>query len=89
MPPEVKRPPLPDGLVAFVKRDCPTCGLVIPVLKGLAEKLAVTVYTQDDPSFPASLQPIDDTGLETSYRHRIEVVPTLLRVEGGLSLIHI
>ena len=86
MPPEVKRPPLPDGLVAFVKRDCPTCGLVIPVLKGLAEKLAVTVYTQDDPSFPASLQSIDDTGLETSYRHRIEVVPTMLRVEGGVEV---
>ncbi|MCH2186471.1 thioredoxin [Myxococcota bacterium] len=86
MPPEVKRPPLPDGLVAFVKRDCPTCGLVVPVLKGLSEKRSVTVYTQDDASFPAPLQPIDDTGLETSFRHQIEVVPTLLRVEGGVEV---
>ena len=45
---------LPDGLVAIVKADCPTCRLVEPVLHELAagdERL--TVVTQDDPSFPA------------------------------------
>ena len=26
---------LPDGLVAFVKRDCPTCVMVAPVLAAL------------------------------------------------------
>jgi hypothetical protein len=59
---------LPDGIVAVVKRDCPTCRLVAPVL----EALAATVISEDD-----------DTGLETSYRNGIITVPTLLRVEGG------
>ena len=59
---------LPDGIVAVVKSDCPTCRLVAPVL----EALAATVISEDD-----------DTGLETSYRNGIITVPTLLRVEGG------
>jgi len=29
-------PALPDGLVAIVKRDCPTCRLVAPVLAEMA-----------------------------------------------------
>ena len=29
------RPPLPEGLVVFVKRECPTCELVVPVLAAL------------------------------------------------------
>ena len=33
---ETVKPPLPSGLVAFVKRDCPTCVLVAPVLAQLA-----------------------------------------------------
>jgi hypothetical protein len=35
-----------DGVVAVVKRDCPTCRLVVPVL---AELPGVAVYSQDDP----------------------------------------
>lgn len=77
------RPPLPSGLVAFVKRDCPTCEVVAPVLAGLAKTLALTVYSQDDPSFPDGVDPVDDTDLEISWHHAIEVVPTLLRVEDG------
>ena len=48
------RPPLPDGLVAFVKRDCPTCVVVAPVLAQIsaAPGVALTVFTQDDPEFP-------------------------------------
>ena len=51
------RPPLPDGLVAFVKRACPTCEVVAPVLAQLAREasLPLTVYTQDDPAFPAEV----------------------------------
>ena len=41
-----------DGLVVVVKRDCPTCELVAPVLADLARTMGVTVYSQDDPSFP-------------------------------------
>jgi hypothetical protein len=79
------RPPLPSGLVAFVKRDCPTCGLVAPVLEQLARlgDPPLAIYTQDDPDFPEGLAAIDDTGLEVSWRHEIETVPTLLRVGEG------
>ena len=76
-------PPLPDGLVAFVKRDCPTCVMVAPVLAALRGTVPLTVYTQDDPSFPPGVDPVDDTELERSYGQGIEVVPTLLRVEEG------
>ena len=80
--PEPSRPSLPSGLVAFVKRVCPPCGLVAPVLAQLAERaeLPLTVYTQDDPSFLAELTAVDDTSLEISWHHEIEAVPTLLRV---------
>jgi hypothetical protein len=74
---------LPDGLVAFVKRACPTCVLVAPVLGELARRVPLTVYSQDDPAFPEGLQPRDDGGLEASWQAGIETVPTLLRVEGG------
>jgi hypothetical protein len=73
-----------DGLVAVVKRDCPTCVMVAPVLGALAGQGELTVYTQDDPSFPETVAArIDDTGLDVSHRLRIEVVPTLIRFEAG------
>ena len=73
-----------DGLVAVVKRDCPTCVMAAPVLGDLARKEALAVYTQDDPSFPETVAArIDDTGLDVSHRLKIEVVPTLIRFEGG------
>jgi hypothetical protein len=74
---------LPSGIVAFVKRDCPTCVLVAPVLTELAKRVPLTVYTQDDLAFPPQLTPVDDTELGVSWRHNIEFVPTLLRVESG------
>ena len=75
---------LPDGLVAVVKRDCPTCVLVEPVLRQLAAAGTLCVLTQDDPTFPEGMASvIDDTGLERSYGLGIETVPTLLRIEQG------
>ena len=76
--------PVADGLVAVVKRDCPTCRLVAPVLAQLkAAGVPLTVYSQDDPAFPEGLAPVDDTALAVSYRLEIEAVPTLLRLEQG------
>ena len=66
---------LPDGLVAVVKRDCPTCALVEPVLR----ELGAAVWCQDDPTWFDG----DDTDLALSYRLGIETVPTLLRIENG------
>jgi len=76
-------PTLPSGVVAFVKRECPTCTLVAPVLARLASKIPLTVYSQDDPAFPPGTKIIDDRSLEFSWHHGIEAVPTLFRVDGG------
>lgn len=73
-----------DGLVAVVKRDCPTCVLVAPVVAQLAAEQGLTVYSQDDPGFPDDLdQVVDDRNLDTSHKLNIEIVPTLIRFEGG------
>jgi thiol-disulfide isomerase/thioredoxin len=85
-----ERPPLPDGFVAVVKQDCPTCQLIEPVLVQLADAAAlVAVVTQDEPDFP-DLSGADsapectfDEDLSVSYLWGIETVPTLLRVEDG------
>ncbi len=80
----VASPPLPDGLVAVVKRDCPTCVMVTDVLAELAAGPGVTVICQDDPSFPDGLGGvIHDVDLAMSWHHDIETVPTLLRVSDG------
>jgi hypothetical protein len=80
----VTTPPLPDGLVAIVKRECPTCQLVAPVLADLSDgDIQLTVYSQDDPMFPDAVKVVDDTDLEVSFALDVETVPTLLRVEGG------
>ncbi len=74
---------MPDQLIAFVKRNCQTCELVEPVLAQLARSGNLTVYTQDDPTFPESIPGVlDDTTLDESYRRGIEIVPTVLRVSG-------
>ena len=57
------------GIVAVVKRDCPTCALVEPVLADLVERGVVSVVHRED----------DDAGLEASWRLGVETVPTLVR----------
>ena len=66
-------------LVAVVKRDCETCQLVAPVLAGLQQTHSLTIYSQDDPTFPeATGGARDDTALEESWRLEIETVPTYI-----------
>ncbi len=73
-----------DGLVAIVKRDCPTCVMTAPVLGELARRGGLTVYTQDDPDFPETVGAREaDLDLDVSHRLKIEIVPTLIRMEGG------
>jgi hypothetical protein len=69
--------------VAFVKRECPTCQLVAPVLARIAAHRKLTIYSQDDPAFPAGLDVQDDSSLERSWRYEIDTVPTLLEVQDG------
>ncbi len=65
----------------YLKRDCPTCQLVIPAVSELAAQLGadLTLYTQDDPTFPAMPGVVDDSNLAQSYAAGIEIVPTLIR----------
>jgi len=73
-----------DGLVAIVKRDCPTCVLTAPVLGELARRAGITVYSQDDPTFPDTVPGRQgDLALDVSHRLKIEIVPTLIRLENG------
>ena len=84
MPPPLPLPPH-DGLIVVAKRDCPTCGLVEPLLHELAAGgQALAVYVQDDPAYSAGLPgAVLDATLERSFRLGIEFVPTLIRMAGG------
>jgi hypothetical protein len=56
----------------------------VPALERLARAgVPLTLYSQDDPSFPAGLDSLDDSDLRVSYESAIEIVPTLLRIEQG------
>ena len=72
-------------LIAVLKRDCETCQMVEPVLAALREATSLTLYSQDDPTFPrrAGGRARDDTALEQSWRFKIDTVPTLIRIEDG------
>lgn len=74
-----------DGLVAFVKRACPTCAMIEPQMREAARRLPrFRVVSQDDPHFPSGVEGvIDDRALDHSWLNRIEVTPTLIRFAGG------
>ncbi|MEO5974798.1 MAG: thioredoxin, partial [Ilumatobacteraceae bacterium] len=77
-------PSLPDGLVIFVKRDCATCVMVVPIVQRLVHgSIPCTVFTQDDPTFPKGTNAMHDADLGFSWHHNIETVPTLIRVVDG------
>ena len=76
-------PGFDQGLVAVVKKDCPTCQMVEPVLDEVRRHRPVLVVTQDDPAFPADGDPVHDEDLTLSHRLGIEIVPTLLTREDG------
>lgn len=74
-----------DGLVAFVKRACPTCALIVPQMQEAARALPdFQVVTQDGAGFPSGVaQVIDDHELDLSYLNGIEATPTLIRFSAG------
>jgi len=75
--------------VAFVKQDCPTCVLAMPVLRAIDELVGrsggrLEVHVQDDVSFATGFSHAsDDTALAISYHYNIDTVPTLIRLAGG------
>ena len=70
-----------DGLIVYVKAECPTCRLVAP----LFAHMGATVVVQDDPAaFPDAL---DDSALALSFVADLEIVPTLVRRAGGKEVV--
>ena len=71
--------------LVLLKRDCETCRMVEPVLAHLRRHLELTLYSQDDPAFPETAGGSrDDSALEESWRRKVEIVPTLIRLEDGV-----
>lgn len=76
---------LPDGLIVILKRACPTCALIEPVLAQLASgDQPLTVIVQDTADFDVgSGQQIQDDTLEWSWQLDCEIVPTLIQRANG------
>jgi len=74
-----------DGFIIVAKRDCPTCTMLEPVYRELADSTTqIVIYSQDDPTFPESVGGVvDDCALERSYRLGVETVPTLILMKSG------
>ncbi len=77
-----------SDLLVIVKKDCPTCVMLEPLLSKLSvERSALTIASQDVPDFPNGVDaPHDDRSLEMSYRYGIEIVPTLIRLNNGVEV---
>lgn len=69
--------------ILVVKEECETCQLVVPAINTIAGHHGLTIYSQDNPLFPAGFDVTDDTTLEMSWQLKIEIVPTLIRMEDG------
>jgi len=75
------------GWLIFVKRECETCQLVEPVIRAIAEEQGgLRIVVQDDPDFLGDLGSEDDRELALSFRHDIEITPTLIRSDGSTEL---
>lgn len=76
---------LPDGLIVILKRACPTCALIEPVLAQLASGARpLTVIVQDIADFNVGKgQQIADEDLQLSWQLDCEIVPTLIHRENG------
>jgi hypothetical protein len=73
-----------NGLLAFVKRACPTCTLIEPQMQAVARAVpGFRAVSQDDPQFPADVDVVDDRELKISSLNDIETTPTLVRYRDG------
>ena len=78
--------PTTSSYALVIKKDCPTCILVAPLIGELQQGLPalLDIYVQDDPAFPEGCEGvIDDRELGFSFNNKIEIVPTLLRLGAG------
>lgn len=87
-----KQLPSENGsIICFIKEDCPTCKVILPLLKALAaqhENFHLIGQTatgnqklMSEHGVTSSL--LDDSKLKISFALDIEIVPTLLAVDSG------
>ncbi|MFT6517135.1 MAG: thiol-disulfide isomerase/thioredoxin, partial [Candidatus Azotimanducaceae bacterium] len=67
--------------VLVVKEDCETCRMIQPAIAALAANASMRILSQDNPDFPAGQVVEDDAGLESSFKLKIDIVPTLISYE--------
>ncbi|MDH5737824.1 MAG: thioredoxin family protein [Gammaproteobacteria bacterium] len=72
-----------DGVIVVVKKDCPTCVLIEPVLRQIAGKADVSIYCQDDSAWPHGLEVMDDEDLAVSWSLSLETVPAVVQLKAG------
>ena len=89
--------PFPTGrpaLLCFVKEDCPTCQLSMPLIEaaGVAFRPALDVLTIGQEAtgnanlvtrFALTVPMLDDSALAVSYRYDIDTVPTVILADGA------
>ena len=77
-----------DGLYLVLKRECPTCSMIEPVVRALAKDddigRSIKFFVQDDPDYLNDLSQIQvDNQLKWSFLLGIETVPTLISFQEG------
>jgi hypothetical protein len=81
------------ALLCFVKEDCPTCALSMPLIEAaqgaFGDGIDVWLVGQDADGnatlrrrFTPSAPVLDDSALHVSYRYQVETVPTLVLAGG-------
>jgi hypothetical protein len=77
------------ALLCFVKEDCPTCVLSMPLIeaafRAFGDRIDVLAIGQDRTGntalaerFNLSVPLLDDSALKVSFKHAIEIVPTII-----------
>src|SRR6202521_3488256 len=81
-------------LLCFVKEDCPTCGLSMPLIEGahraFGRAVDVAAIGQDREGNDAlvkrhglTVPMLDDSALKVSFSYGIEIVPTIILTDAN------
>jgi len=81
-------------LICFIKEDCPTCKLIVPILQQLHQKqllLLAIGQTKDGndrliKEFDLTMPLLDDSDLKVSFAYDIDTVPTLVKTSPNGSI---
>jgi len=83
-----------SALLVFVKEDCPTCNLTMPLIeaawRAFGAAIDVVAIGQDATGNAALVERhgltvpmLDDSALKVSYAHDVEIVPTIVLTEAS------